>query len=78
MSLKATNSTQNPNKEYKITVFKWQILIKKAYKDKTVVFIADGTCHARDTEFGPFLEALSQKNIIVAAEKEILCTCEIW
>lgn len=53
-------------------------MIKKAYKDKTVVFIADGTFHARDTEFGPFLEALSQKNIIVAAEKEILCTCEIW
>lgn len=57
MSLKATKSTQNPNKEYKVTVFKWQILIKKAYKDKTVVFIADGTCHARDTEFGPFQEA---------------------
>lgn len=33
------------------------MLIKKANKDKTVVFIADRTCHARDTEFGPFQEA---------------------
>lgn len=54
MSLKATNSTQNPNKEYKITVFKWQILIKKAYKDKTVVFIADGHVMLRIQNLAPF------------------------
>lgn len=41
------------------------------------MFKEDGKSHARDTVFGPFLEAQSQKNFIVAAEKEIHCTCEI-
>lgn len=41
------------------------------------MFKEDGKSHARDTVFGPFLEAQSQKNSIVAAEKEIHCTCEI-
>lgn len=41
------------------------------------MFKEDGKSHARDTVFGPSLEAQSQKNSIVAAEKEIHCTCEI-
>lgn len=57
MSLKATNSTQIPIKNIKLLYLNNKFWLKKAYKDKTVVFIADGTCHARDTEFGPFLEA---------------------
>lgn len=39
------------------------------------MFKEDEKSHARDTIFGPFLEAQSQKNFIVAAEKEIHCTC---
>lgn len=57
MSLKATNSTQIPIKNIKLLYLNNKFWLKKAYKDKTVVFIADGTCHATDTEFGPFLEA---------------------
>lgn len=57
MSLKATNSTQIPIKNIKLLYLNNKFWLKKAYKDNTVVFIADGTCHARDTEFGPFLEA---------------------
>lgn len=57
MSLKATNSTQIPIKNIKLLYLNNKFWLKKAYKDKIVVFIADRTCHARDTEFGPFLEA---------------------
>lgn len=41
------------------------------------MFKEDEKSHARDTVFGPSLEAQSQQNFIVAAEKEIHCTCEI-
>lgn len=76
MSLKATKSTQIPlkNKQYLNNKFWFKI---KAHKNQTFMFKEDEKSHARDTVFGPSLEAQSQQNFIVAAEKEIHCTCEI-
>lgn len=77
MSLKATKSMQIPLKNKQYLNNKFWFKIKLPHKNQTFMFKEDGKSHARDTVFGPFLEAQSQKNFIVAAEKEIHCTCEI-